>query len=251
MNIAILGAGWLGTELAKVLSKNHTVKVSVTTNEKKELLQTQGLNAFTVVLSLNGVSGSLDFFKNVDVLICTLTPQAVAVFYPLADVLKKHAIKNVVVCSSTGIYQDCEGIVKESSALKLTIPKVQLLKSIEDVFLTDAAFNATILRLGGLIGKNRHPVKHLAKKDQITDGNEPVNIVYQDTILKTICLLLKQPLLNTVFNLVETDHRTKEVFYQDAAKEHDVSLPPFSYTSSPKNRVVSTEKIESFLDINP
>lgn len=251
MNIAILGAGWLGTELAHILKNNkYKIRVSVTTEEKKQHLQAMGLNAFAVNISSSGILGELDFFKDVDVLISTLTPQPITVFNFLVNEIKKHAIKNVIVCSSTGIYQDCEGVVIESSVLKLDIPKVQLLKCIEDVFLINDNFDATVLRLGGLIGKERHPVKHLVKKEAIADGNEPVNILYQKTFINTIISLLKNTLPNTVFNLVENDHRTREAFYTTAAKEYNFVLPPFTHNNTPKKRIVSTEKLNVFLQRN-
>lgn len=251
MNIAILGAGWLGSALAHSLqNKNYNVKVSVTNAEKKQLLQTAGINAFVVTATNDKIIGELDFFKNIDVLICTLTPQPVAVFKVLANEIANQGIKKVIICSSTGIYQNCTGLVTEKSFLNTDIEKVNLLKNIEDVFLNHTAFNATILRLGGLIGGNRHPVKFLAKKTEITDGNEPVNIVFLETILTNIRALLTKLLPNTVFNLVENDHRTKEDFYTAEAKKHNLTLPPFIKNNAPKNRIVSNEKLQKHLTNN-
>ncbi|WKW46109.1 NAD(P)H-binding protein [Myroides sp. JBRI-B21084] len=251
MNIAILGAGWLGSALAHSLqNNNHNVKVSVTSTEKKQLLHATGINAFVVSATNDTINGELNFFKNIDVLVCTLTPQPINIFKTLANEIEKQGIKKVIICSSTGIYQNCTGLVTENSHLNTDIEKVNLLKNIEDTFLNQPTFTATILRLGGLIGGNRHPVIHLAKKTEISDGNEPVNIVFLETILKNIQLLINKPLLNTVFNLVENDHRTKEAFYTAEAKKHTLTLPPFTKNSAPKNRIVSTNKIQKHLTNN-
>lgn len=246
-NIAILGAGWLGTALAKKLQPNYNVKVSTRTIDKQKVLKQDGLNAFIVDFN-TGIPENFEvFFNEVDVLIISLTPQPLHVFKKIEAVINQHQIKQVLVFSSTGIYNDLKGMVTETSDLNTKLPRVALLKAIEDLFLTNEAFNATVLRLGGLIGGERHPVKSLAKKDRIADGNEPVNIAYQDTIIESIDLLLSNNLPNEVFNIVEDDHRSKQAYYTDAAERLNLKLPEFAFNEQPKNRIVAAEKIKKYI----
>lgn len=246
--IGILGAGWLGKPLALFLQeKGHQVKVSVRSEEKKNQLQNSGLSSFVLQIDQNEIQGDLSFFNEVDVLIISLTPQQISIFKTLLEIVKQYNIQKVILFSSTGIYTDCSGKMNENHLLQLHIPKVKLLKEIEDVFLNESSISATILRLGGLIGPNRNPVTFLAKKEFIEEGNEPVNIAYQETIIETISALLNTKLHNTVFNITEDDHRTKEAFYTEAAKQKGLVLPNFKYSTNPKNRIVLNDKIKEFL----
>lgn len=244
-NIAILGAGWLGTALAKKLQLNHQVKVSTRTVEKQVILTQEHLNTF--IVDLDTPDNFNSFFNDVDVLIISLTPQPIAIFRKIETFIKTHQIKHVLLFSSTGIYNDLEGVVTEISDLNIHLPRVALLKEIEDVFLENTSFKATILRLGGLIGPNRHPVNSLAKKERIADGNEPINIAYQKTIITYIEFLLTQELPNSIFNIVEDDHRSKQTYYTEAAEILNLKLPKFIFNEQPKNRIVSAQKIKEYI----
>lgn len=247
-NIALLGAGWLGTSLAKQLQEKYVVKVSTRSLEKQAKLQQQGLNTFIVDLNADDIHNNDTFFINVDVLIVSLTPQPIEVFKKLIALAEKHAIKKVLLFSSIGVYAGLKGIVTENSVLNTENPKVALLKSIEDVFLQKNHFNTIVLRLGGLIGNDRHPVYHLAKKNVIEDGNEPVNLIDKDAIIETINTLLLMPFTSTVLNVVNNNHATKEVFYTQAAKQLNLTLPAFKYNEIPHNKIVSNEKLQRFLN---
>ncbi|HUH25765.1 MAG TPA: NAD(P)H-binding protein [Flavobacterium sp.] len=247
--VGILGAGWLGKPLALFLQdKGHQIKVSVRSEEKKNQLEDNGLNAFVLQIDENAVQGAMSFFKDLDVLIVSLTPQPLDIFKTLLQTAKLHNIQKVLLFSSTGIYTDCSGEVNEDSLLQTQLPKVKLLKEIEDLFLNEPLVTTTVLRLGGLIGPNRHPIMYMVKKGRVEAGNEPVNIVYQETILQTIAQLLSKGLPNTVFNLVENDHRTKEIFYTEAALAFGLQAPEFINESHPKNRIVSTKKLHEYLN---
>lgn len=250
MRIGILGAGWLGSALAHFLKDNNQqVKVSTRSVAKQRQLQNQHLQTYLVQVKEDKIDGDLSFFESIDILVVSLIPQDLSIFKQVVCEVLKQNIPHVVVLSSTGIYNGCEGTVTESTLLKAENPKVALLQSIEALFLNHNGFTSTILRLGGLIGPNRHPVHYLVKKEVISNANEPVNILYQNTFLTTFSALLKAKMQHTIFNLVEKDHRTKEAFYTESSLKFGYKLPPFLATSSPKNRLVSTEKIEHFLSL--
>lgn len=247
--IGIFGAGWLGKSLALHLQDNDfNVKVSVSSIEKKEQLLNQQLNAFVIKVTEDDLQGDEDFFEKVDVLLVSLPPVDVSIFEMLIKIIPKYAIKKVILFSSTGIYTDCEGIVNEDTSLQKHLSKVHHLKAIEDLFLNENAFNTTVLRLGGLVGADRNPVYHLAKKEVIANANEPVNLVDKAQVLQTIFQLLNLPFNTTVFNVVSNNHQTKKDYYTQAAKGLNVILPPFLATPKPKNRIVSTQKLTTYLN---
>lgn len=248
-NIAILGAGWLGKSLALHLQdQNLQVKVSVSSIEKKERLVQEGLHAFVFKLTENLVYDPDNFLENVEVLVVSLPPVGIGFFETLRRNINCFGIKKVILFSSTGIYTDCEGTVTEETALQVHLPKVMHLKTIEDLFVHEPYFNTVVLRLGGLVGSDRHPVFHLAKKQQIADGNEPVNLVTKEEILPIVVHFLKSAFSTNVFNLVSNEHGTKEVYYTNAAQKLGIKLPPFVNAQSPKNRIVSAQKLTNYLN---
>jgi len=244
MNVGILGAGWLGKALASYLDhKGFNVKVTASSEEGREELKQQHMNAFCVKINEEGLYGDLEFFKGLQVLIISLPPVAYGCFRQLIQQLEHFGITDVILFSSTGIYAGCKGMVDERSPLQVQLPKVKHLQDIEDLFLELPGLNATVLRLGGLWGADRHPVYFLARKDVIEDGDEPVNLVRQDTVCKAVFAIMSRQIVSAVFNVVDEDHRSREVFYTAAAKERNLVLPPFRKSEKPLNRIVSSEKM--------
>lgn len=246
-SIKILGAGWLGTSLAQSLSKTYNCTVSVRSIEKQLQLQATGLEVKIVQIKEDTILDESLFFRNTDVLIVSLTPILLPNFEQVVQAIEQNHIKKVILFSSTGIYADCEGWVTETTDLHLEVPKVSHLKAIEDLFVLNPNFDCTVLRLGGLMGKDRHPVKFLAKKDFIDDANEPVNMISDIEIITIIEQLLTKELTNDIFNVVANDHRSKKEFYTDAALQRGLILPPFRDAKFFKNRVVSAEKIHTYI----
>lgn len=245
--IKILGCGWLGTAIAQSLISEYTCIVSVRTEEKKKRLEALGLQVKLVTVEENEIVDTTSFFSPADVLIISLTPIGIPYFQQVIRAIEKNGIQKVILFSSTGIYSDCEGWVDEESPLHIQNPKVKHLKEIEDLFLHNSHFDCTILRLGGLIGTNRNPVKYLSTKNFIDKGNEPVNIVSDKEIIEIIHALLQHTIGNTIFNIVSDDHRSKEDFYKEEAATYGIDLPPFEYSEKLKNRKVSNQKIKTYL----
>ena len=244
MKVGILGAGWLGKPLALLLQdKGFEVKVTASSEEGKQKLGLEGLDAFSVRLDEYGVYGDVDFFNDLKILIISLPPVAPDCFKQLLRQMGHSGIKDSILFSSTGIYAGCNGHVDETSPLQLHLPKVSRLKEIEDLFLEQPDLNATVLRLAGLWGADRHPVYFLARRDVIEDADEPVNLVQRDTVCKAVLTILSEKVNKDVFNVVDDDHRTKEAFYTAAAEERGLLLPPFLKSNKKMNRIVSGEKI--------
>lgn len=246
--VGILGAGWLGKALASFLSdRNFQVKISVRSLDKKEQLEKEGFETFVVTIDENLVHGDMHFFDALDVLIVSLPPVEPDFFKTVIKKIKEHHIKKIILFSSTGIYIDCSNLVDEETLLQTDLPKVHRLKTIEDLFLQEVLFNACILRLGGLIGEDRHPVTFLAKKKIIEDGDEPVNLIEREEILEIVIQLFSKGFSSSVFNAVSDDHRSKKIFYTEAAKERNILLPEFSNAEYPKKRIVSNTRLKDFL----
>lgn len=127
-NISILGCGWLGLPLAKVLIENNfSAKGSTTSQDKISLLEENKIQPFLLSLNENKIIGNIDaFLADSEVLIIDIPPKLrgnssenfVAKIKTLIPFIEKSSIKKVLFVSSTSVYADDNSMVTEE-----TIPK--------------------------------------------------------------------------------------------------------------------------------
>ncbi len=256
--ISILGAGWLGFPLAETLKKEgYTVKATTTTPAKMGAFAVKGLEPF-LVSDAHFVEEELhDFFSGTDVLLITIPPNRaaegndyvknIAKFLPYVE---QHDIKEVLFTGSTTVYLSLSGLVNEDTPVTPVAEMDRQIMEIEDLLLKNPAFNATVLRLGGLIGEDRHPVTFMALRPEIAEANEPVNMVHRDDIIRFVQKLVKKRLPNAVFNVVAPVLDDKRMFYTKAAKEFKVALPAFAESAAPKMRRVDGTRIVKYTGID-
>ena len=71
-----MGAGWLGTVLAKKgIENNHNVVVSSTNKKKIEIFKNKGYKAKMIVANEREGLGDLSSFKGIELLIITIPPK--------------------------------------------------------------------------------------------------------------------------------------------------------------------------------
>jgi nucleoside-diphosphate-sugar epimerase len=269
--ISILGCGWLGLPLAKkLIEKGNSVNGSTTSENKLSVLKEARINPFIVILSeVEGAFESESVSENInaflaesEILIIDIPPKLrgnqsfstplemtfVKKIKNLIPFIEKSAVKKVLFVSSTAIYgNDNDFISEESLSNPETESGKQLLIS-ENILLENKNFETTILRFGGLIGEDRHPVKFLAGKENLENPDAPVNLIHQNDCVKIIEAIINQPKWNEVFNAVAPFHPTREEYYIQKAKEQNLVLPKFSAEKSNIKKVISSEKIESVLN---
>ena len=252
-NISILGGGWLGFPLGKQLAKKHQVKISTTSENKLTLFSEAGLHPFLLEVPSTNTIQTNAFFNECDVLIITIPPnrknsealEYVAKMNWIIAQAEKHQIKQIVYTSSTSVYDGLENEVNETAFLKEDNLRAKEIIINEENLLKNVNFNTTILRLGGLFGEERHPVKFLAKKEVNENGNEPVNMLHLYDAIEAISTLIEKPIENEIYNLVYPQYDTREVFYKKAAQALNLSLADFNIVENPKNRKVSSEKFQN------
>ena len=105
-----------------------------------------------------------------------------------------------------------------------------------------------ILRFGGLIGEDRHPVKFLAGKENLENPDAPINLIHQKDCIGIIFEIINQESWNEVFNAVAPFHLTRSVYYTQKAKEQNLILPKFNTEKSNIKKIISSKKIESVLN---
>lgn len=255
-NICILGGGWLGFPLGKKLSEKYNIKISTTSKEKIDLFNQAGLQGFLLEIpSDETLTTTSVFFEDCEILIITIPPKRsssemfdyVKKMDFIINQIVKNNIKQVIFTSSTSVYDGLKNEVDEKSVLSNENFRAIEIIINEQKLLENINFRATVLRLGGLFGCERHPVKFLAKKEEIENGNEPVNMLHLDDAIAAISTLIEKPIANEVYNLVYPSYPTREIFYKKAAVKHNLKLAPFKQVDEPKNRkVLSTKFQEKF-----
>lgn len=251
-NISILGGGWLGFPLGKLLAKKHLVKISTTSENKLNLFSEAGLKPFLLEVPSYKQFSTDNFFSNCDVLIITIPPnrknseamEYVSKMNWIISQAENHQIKQIIYTSSTSVYDGLEDEVDETTILKNDNLRAKEIIINEENLLKNPNFKATILRLGGLFGEERHPVKFLAKKEVNENGNEPVNMLHLYDATEAISALIEKPIENEIYNLVYPQYDNREIFYNNAAKALKLTISDFKPAEFPKNRTVSSKKFQ-------
>ena len=267
--ISILGCGWLGFPLAKkLIEKGYSINGSTTSQNKLSTLENSGINPFIVILSevegmfeSESVSESINsFLQESEILIIDIPPKLrgdngdslrkifVEKIENLIPFIEKSTVKKVLFVSSTSVYGDENGIITEETPPNPETESGKQLLLAEAVLQKNQNFETTILRFGGLIGEDRHPVKFLAGKENLENPDAPINLIHQNDCIEIIQEIISQSKWNEVFNAVAPFHPTREEYYTQKANELNLILPRFSIEKSNIKKVISGEKIENFLN---
>jgi len=252
--ISILGAGWLGNPLALKLKANgHLLKVSTTTQEKLSFFTENSIESFLISVGEKQNDDNLDqLLKNTDILIITIPPgrtQTVEDNYvekikQILPAIEKHQVKEVIYTSSTTVYLSLKGEVNEETPIVPISEMDQQIIAIENLLLNNPNFNATMLRLGGLIGEDRHPVRFIVRKPVVEDANNPVNMVHRNDIIRFVEKMVEAKIPNEIFNIVAPIKLNRRDFYTQEANKLGLSpLPQFIDNPNADLRKVSGEKI--------
>ena len=116
-SISILGCGWLGLPLAKILvKKGYSIKGSTTSEVKIEKLKSIGVQPF--IINLGNRDFEFDNFLSSEVLIIAIPSKNVADFKNLISHIEISKIKKVLFISSTSVYPNSNSIVTDETLLK-------------------------------------------------------------------------------------------------------------------------------------
>ncbi len=247
--IGIIGCGWLGYPLAlSLVQEGHTVHGSTTSPNKLEQLQNSGILPCHLALSEDKIEGDIHaFLKDVTILIINVPPKLrggnnenyVAKMQLLCAAVKSSSVKKVLFVSSTSVYGDSEGIVTEQTPTNPTTESGKQLVASEQLFWTDAELHTTIVRFGGLIGPERHPVNHLAGRKALPNGNAAINLIHLDDCIRILKTIITHNYWGEVFNGVYPHHPSKKEYYSIEARQRGLEPPEYL-----KNNVAKRGEIE-------
>lgn len=256
--ISILGCGWLGLPLAKsLLEQGFLVKGSTTSLEKISILEKAGITSFQISLFEDKIEGTMDLFlENSEILIVDIPPKLrgdskenfVGKIKSLIPFIENSTVKKVLFVSSTSVFSDDNSEVTEASIPNPDTESGKQLLKAEQLLQSNKNFETTIIRFGGLIGNDRHPIKFLAGRKNIENPDAPINLIHQDDCVGIIETIISLDLWNEIFNAVAPIHPTRKEYYTPKAMELNLPLPEFEEGKISAGKLISSDKIETVLN---
>ncbi|MEA1787576.1 SDR family oxidoreductase [Arenibacter sp. GZD96] len=251
--IGIIGCGWLGYPLAKTfVQEGYTVHGSSTSLEKLERLQQANIRPYHIELSATQIKGDIAaFLKNVSILIVNVPPKLrgahnenyVAKMELLATALKVSSVTKVLFVSSTSVYGDSTGTVTEQTPTQPNTESGKQLVASEQLFWKAQTWRTTIVRFGGLINDERHPVHHLAGKKGLSNGNDVVNLIHLDDCIRILKAIIEDQFWGEICNAVYPYHPSKNEYYSQMAQQKGLELPEYTSNNATQSKRVLSSRL--------
>jgi nucleoside-diphosphate-sugar epimerase len=247
------------------MEKGFLVKGSTTSSEKLSVIENLGIQTYLIVLESNNVSGDIEtFLQGSKTLIIDIPPKLrgnskenfIGKIATLIPFIEKSAIENVLFVSSTSVYGDTSSfdcaqddtlsVTEETKTCPETESGRQLV-AVEQLLQTNIHFKTTILRFGGLIGEDRHPIRFLAGRKNLENPKAPINLIHQTDCIGIILEILRQNSWNETFNAVAPFHPSREQYYTQKAINFGLELPHFNSEYPTFGKTILSTKVENVL----
>lgn len=237
-SIAVLGCGWLGLPLARALARaGHAVSGSTTTPGKLPALAEAGIRPHLLRLAPETTAADVaPLLTGAELLIVSVPPSRTgadrtayaAALQPVAEALAAaESVGRVVFVSSTGVYPDEPRLMQETDAVAAAEADNHLLRA-EWVFgQPGRPWQATVLRLGGLMGPGRPPGRFLAGRVDVPQPGAPVNLLHLEDAVGVVRAVIEQEVWGRTLNVCAAGHPTRQQFYQAAAAQLGLPAPQF------------------------
>jgi nucleoside-diphosphate-sugar epimerase len=252
--IAVVGCGWLGLPLATAMvSRGFHVYGSTTSEHKIAQLASSGITPFLVKADLGQIEGPVSkLLTNCDILVLTIPPGKSGANYPetirnLANLAKQAGISEIIFTSSISVYPEADSIYTESDKIDDIKSPTPHIIAAEQV-VRQLCPLSTILRLGGLVGGERHPVKFVGQKTAAHDPDAPINLVHRDDCIELILQLIEKEIKGELFNVVAPYHPGRFDYYSRKARSINLPDPTFSAKTGKRGKIVSSRHIMTTMD---
>ncbi|MBG6060838.1 nucleoside-diphosphate-sugar epimerase [Flavobacterium sp. CG_9.1] len=255
--ISILGCGWLGMPLAKALLQNNfLVSGSTTSEDKLKVLEQQGIMPFLIALSEKETTGNVTaFLENSKILIIDIPPKLrgsenenfVSKIRNIIPFIEKSVVTKVLFISSTSVYNDAAALVSEETVPQPDTESGKQLLQTEQLLQNNSHFKTTVLRFGGLIGDDRHPIKFLAGRENLDQPDAPINLIHQEDCIGIIQKIISTHAWNETFNAVAPFHPSREQYYTQKAVDLNLALPKFISSTNSVGKIILGDRVETVL----
>lgn len=212
--ISILGCGWLGKPLSQMLSSKHIVECF---DREKTLDRSEFYGADLLIIAIHTKD---NYIETLDHTMTHLLPTT-----------------KVILLSSISVYEDSDSTIDESSPTKSSS-----IQSEAEALIREFRSDATILRVGGLMGEDR-VAGRWKSVSSFKDGY--VNYIHKDDAIGIIARLIESDINGGIYNLVAPLHPARSEVHAQNAKTFGFELGSFSGFS---NKIVEATKIADLLE---
>lgn len=240
--IAHIGFGWFGR-----LLKEENEKLPLPFDIKfYNRTPVDGSDRFELGIAQKTPLG----IKEANLLTITIPPSSDLMTYQkICEEIKDHwpLDKPIIFMSTTSVFPNESNVFDEKSDFKPDSPRSQVLREIEKD-LVSTFQKALIIRSGGQVGRNRHPLSFLSKTGRPFEAKERINFIHGED-LSSLYLFLFQKIqshieLPSYLHAVSPQHPTKEEYYRLQAELWGVHLPPKSEKSA-LQRIINSCHLEA------
>ncbi|WP_439287211.1 SDR family NAD(P)-dependent oxidoreductase [Lonepinella sp. BR2357] len=251
--VAIVGLGWFGLPLACDLRNlGWKVKGSKRTHEGVEEMRLWRLETYQLRLEpeINADPDELTALLSVDSLVINIPPSdyffdAESYTQGIENLVNEAllcGVNHIIFISSTSVLPMQSGRFDEQCQAPFSP-----LHEIEQVLFTLQDIDVDVVRFGGLIGKDRHPVHAMVGK-HYSQGNSPVNLVHLEDCSRAVQSLLETHGGHRLYHLVAPQHPKKGEYYPVMAKKFAENPPHFACSEQDPQRIIVADKICQELD---
>ena len=238
--IAIVGCGWLGESLAEFyLEKGEQVFGTTRTSSKAASLKKLGVEPFL----LNSFDDDLSWLETMDVLMLNIPPSSFGEDYAKFMVhIVRHAgaETKMLFISSTSVYDNRNAIVDEKETSIGNSPRGKNVFEAETELKKVVGSRLTVIRMAGLVGKERHPVKFMSGKNY-PGKEEPINLIHLVDCIGLMHAIIEKECWGETFNGCASEHPKKAEYYPWVAKKLHLATPVFTNEET-SFKIISNEK---------
>lgn len=256
--VLVLGCGWLGLALARALAADgHPVLGTTTTPDQLTTLESAGIKPHLLRLGTDfgAPANSLlhHLLHSADVLVLNVPPRAAtagaypALLRPVHRAVGSAGTKHVLFVSSTSVYPDEPRLMRETNALSTRDAASDVLRAEGHFVPRYGQWKSTVVRLGGLIGPERAPGRFLAGRQDLTQGNAPVNLLHLTDAVGVLSAIIKHEAWGHTFNVCAAQHPLRRDFYPAAAQYLNLEPPTFKEESGTGGKIIDSSLVRRVL----
>ena len=261
MNIAIIGCGYVGMEIAQMWTKKG-YHVTATTRSPERLAELSKAAQKSVILRGNDEDEFIPLIANNDAILITIAADAAehyeSAYLHTAQIFRHLALemdlpRDLIYTSSTSVYGDHHGLwVDETSDLLSKGEQARILIEAEKTYasLEELGWSVCILRLAEIYGPGREISKRIRQLEGHPlpgSGEKYTNMIHRSDCAGAINYALRHR-LEGIYNLADDEHPTRKELYDRVAKKY--TLPKVKWDPSlaslhSGNKRVSNHKIKA------
>ncbi|MCY4262847.1 MAG: SDR family oxidoreductase [Candidatus Dadabacteria bacterium] len=254
--VSILGCGWLGKPLAIFLrEEGFSVKGSVRNPKGLTGLSENGIEPYLIDIAPEVSGERVSEFFSSEVIFINFPPERrddIESYHEkqienLIEAIPNTPGKMVIFASSTSVYPNINGVVKEDSLLFPDKPSGKALLRVERLLMNHPEFDTTVIRFSGLIGYDRAPIKSIRKKKLVLNPDCPLNLIHRDDCIGIVKNVIGLDVRNTVLNATCDEHPMRREYYSREACKYGIPQPLFETENPPEYKIVSNEKLKKML----